>query len=109
MTYRVFEDTHGRVWQVWQVLPSYSERRRADRRTTPDRRARSRTSSPDRRELTDRRVGGSRRYLGLPQMAAGWLCFESRGEKRRLAPVPEHWERANERMLSALCNAAKGR
>jgi len=42
-------------------------------------------------------------------MAAGWLCFESQGEKRRLAPVPEHWEKANERMLAAFCNAAKGR
>src|SRR5687767_15736554 len=109
MTYRVFVDPRGRMWQVWQVLPSYSERRRADRRTAPDRRARSRASSPDRREGADRRVGGSRRYLGLPQMAAGWLGFESQGEKRRLAPVPEHWEKANEQMLAAFCNAAKER
>jgi hypothetical protein len=42
-------------------------------------------------------------------MAAGWLCFESQGEKRRLAPVPEHWEKANEQMLAAFCNAAKER
>ena len=50
-----------------------------------------------------------RRYLGVPQMAAGWLCFESNGEKRRLTPVPMNWENANERVLSAFCDSATGR
>lgn len=109
MSYRVFDDPRGRRWQVWRVTPAYSERRTADRRAGPERRVRVRADSPDRRELPDRRVGAARRYLGLPQMAAGWLCFESEGEKRRLAPVPENWERANERMLAAFCNSAKGR
>jgi hypothetical protein len=26
----------------------------------------------------------------------GWLCFESSGDKRRLAPVPDAWERARD-------------
>ena len=26
--------------------------------------------------------------------SGGWLCFESEGEKRRLTPVPDEWERA---------------
>jgi hypothetical protein len=50
-----------------------------------------------------------RRYLGVPQMAAGWLCFESEGEKRRLAPVPENWDNADERELAHFCASAKGR
>ena len=109
MTYRVFEDPHGRRWQVWQVLPSYSERRKSDRRTGPDRRARRRMSSVDRRARPDRRVKSMRRYLGVPQMASGWLCFESNGEKRRLTPVPVNWERADERALAAFCDSATGR
>jgi hypothetical protein len=50
-----------------------------------------------------------RRYLGVPHMAAGWLCFESQGEKRRLAPVPENWEKADERALVEFCASAMGR
>ena len=50
-----------------------------------------------------------RRYLGMPHMASGWLCFESNGEKRRLAPVPENWNRADEIELADFCDSAKGR
>ena len=25
-------------------------------------------------------------------LEAGWLCFECRGEKRRVVPIPEGWE-----------------
>ena len=109
MTYRVFEDPRGRQWQVWQVSPSYSERRKSERRAGADRRARTRASSTDRRARPDRRVQAMRRYLGMPSMAAGWLCFESRGEKRRLTPVPVNWENADERALVAFCDSATGR
>jgi hypothetical protein len=109
MTYRVFEDPRGRRWQVWQVSPSYSERRKNDRRTGLDRRARTRASSVDRRARPDRRVKSLRRYLGVPQMASGWLCFESNGEKRRLIPVPLNWENADERALAAFCDSATAR
>lgn len=31
----------------------------------------------------------------LPEpYAGGWLCFDSRGERRSLAPIPAHWRRA---------------
>ena len=37
----------------------------------------------------------------------GWLCFESdKGEKRRLAPVPEGWEKADNDHLWLWCRAA---
>jgi hypothetical protein len=66
-------------------------------------------SSAERRSIPDRRVKSMQRYLGAPQMAAGWLCFESDGEKRRLAPVPEHWDQADEDALARFCALAKGR
>ena len=38
-----------------------------------------------------------------PELAAGWLCFESRGEKRRILPTPEGWgEWDDERLAAAL-------
>lgn len=32
----------------------------------------------------------------------GWLCFESDTEKRRLAPVPEQWEKLDAGALGEL-------
>jgi hypothetical protein len=37
----------------------------------------------------------------------GWLTFESGDEKRRLAPVPEGWERLRPQRLELLCRVAK--
>lgn len=34
-----------------------------------------------------------------PQFAGGWLAFESPGERRRLAPVPETWAEADDGAL----------
>ena len=41
-----------------------------------------------------------------PEMAKGWLCFESAGEKRRLAPFPRSWEGLDDRDLPTLLAAA---
>ena len=38
---------------------------------------------------------------------AGWLTFESGEEKRRLAPVPEGWDRLRPERLELLCRVAK--
>lgn len=46
------------------------------------------------------------RFPGIPQLEAGWLCFESEGERKRLAPVPEAWESVDDMTLAALCNFA---
>jgi len=40
------------------------------------------------------------------QWANGWLAFKTRGEKRRLAPVPDDWLTADETRLEDLCTAA---
>lgn len=45
-------------------------------------------------------------YLA-PELAAGWVAFESeRGERRRLAPIPEGWYEADERGLLGLLERA---
>ena len=36
----------------------------------------------------------------------GWLAFESDGEKRRLAPVPDAWEELSANALEKLCREA---
>ena len=36
----------------------------------------------------------------------GWLTFESGEDKRRLAPVPEGWERLRPERLELLCRMA---
>lgn len=37
----------------------------------------------------------------------GWLCFECKEEKRRLAPVPEGWDRADDETIEQWCCTAK--
>lgn len=49
-------------------------------------------------------ASGSRLPGGLE---AGWLCFETGDEKRRLAPMPEAWEALADDALWALCGDAR--
>jgi len=105
--FRVFDDYLGRRWEVWQTNPLESDRRAQDRRTVPDRRRRRRTYAPDRRSESDRRAQPAARFPGVP-LERGWLCFEREDhrERKRLAPVPESWESADDMTLAALCNFA---
>ena len=41
-----------------------------------------------------------------PGMAAGWLCFENDGDKRRLAEPPETWKDATDEELCAMLGQA---
>ena len=41
-----------------------------------------------------------------PELAAGWLAFESQSEKRRLAPIPAEWTALSDEDLAALCAQA---
>jgi hypothetical protein len=41
------------------------------------------------------------------EYSQGWLCFESEGEKRRLAPVPAGWQEAGPDRLSTWLQAAR--
>ena len=111
MKYRAFDDYVGRHWEVWQTNPPRSDRRLTERRSNTDRRRVERTGAQerrheDRRGASERRAQAQLRFPGIPQLEAGWLCFESEGERKRLAPVPEAWENVDDMTLAALCNFA---
>lgn len=107
MTHRTFKDQHGKIWDVWQVYPSAAERRFSQRRVHEE----ERTDTTERRSGQDRRESESppshHRGPVAAEFAYGWLCFESAGEKRGLAPVPESWERADDETIEQWCYVAK--
>jgi hypothetical protein len=105
MAYRTFVDRDGAYWQAWDSQPSRPERRQTqiDRRVArlyPWRGAERRTG-PDRRIESQRRITMSQGY------STGWLTFESLFEKRRLLPIPPHWDEMSQAELRLLCERAK--
>jgi hypothetical protein len=86
------------------VHPSAAERRFVDRRTNKG----DLKGVGERRGGADRRSGvrKSPRASVAEEFAHGWLCFETVGEKRRLAPVPELWDRADDETLEQWCGVA---
>jgi hypothetical protein len=105
MGYRTFVDRDGSYWQVWDSQPTRMERRlrggdRRNHKPFPWNGAERRTGS-DRRTTSQRRITLSEGY------GAGWLTFESLGEKRRLIPTPSQWENLSQPELRALCEKAK--
>lgn len=105
MAHRMFSDGGGREWLVWDVIPQTADRR--DGATDPD----TERQDDGLTEL-DRRADGrgvqARAYAVLPSaLAEGWLCFESRDEKRRLGPIPDRWEDLPSEELLKLVNAAE--
>lgn len=91
MPHRTFTDTHGRPWDVWLVQPEHVERRRDVEASTP---------------IVERR---GRREFRVPlagKWVDGWLCFETKGEKRRLAPYPAEWMELPVTTLERLCLSA---
>lgn len=109
MPHRAFTDANGILWQVWEVIPQWAERR-----TGTSRRAGPAHPAADDRVVTPRRNADRRR--GLPDnfpriklgngLDGGWLAFESTRERRRLAPIPSGWDQANESELERLCRSA---
>ena len=50
----------------------------------------------------------ARGLVRLPeQYQQGWLCFESATEKRRLGPIPEHWQAASNEELRRMRDSAQ--
>jgi hypothetical protein len=105
LPYRTFMDSAGAEWQVWDIVPRMHERRSAeqlDRRVeiTP-------IAFADRRQPGIKRRGGSgglRRGYLRGSYAHGWLCFETREEKRRLSPIPTDWTTCSEEDLELYRN-----
>lgn len=104
MAQRLFQDDLGVMWQAWETIPSAAERRtRGERRRGsggPPAGGRERRVLADRRRRAEQRIPVSRGY------ERGWLTFESGAEKRRLVPVPLHWEELSDGALAELCALA---
>ncbi len=86
--------------------PNAAERRHTERRVRDE----------ERTDDTERRKGRERRKPITPVYHAplaaefkyGWLCFQTADEKRRLAPIPEAWEQADDETIEQWCCLAKG-
>jgi hypothetical protein len=105
MAYRTFVDRDGAYWQVWDSQPS-----KVERRTNANDRRRPKYftwGGKERRSGTDRRTVSQRRITLAEGYGAGWLTFESLTEKRRLIPIPSHWEDMAQSGLRDLCEKAR--
>jgi len=85
------------------VHPSSIERRKMERRTPVE----NAVYLIEQRVLGDRREITRSRGAVATEFSAGWLCFASDGEKRRLAPVPVNWMSANDSQVAEWCRIAK--
>ena len=100
MSLRAFTDSNGQQWEAYDVVPRSEERRRYDRRS-----GEVKVEVTDERRDTDRRVTVGRSEHITAK--AGWLCFESHDERRRLTPIPDDWTRCDEAKLEAYCREAR--
>jgi hypothetical protein len=99
MSLRTFTDANGRQWEAYAVIPRAEERRRYDRRS-----GETKADIADERRESDRRVTVGRSDYIVAK--AGWLCFDSDDERRRLMPIPDDWARCDEAQLAAYCSEA---
>ena len=94
MAHRTFTDRFGRLWDVWDVQPTMTDRRAA-RQGEP--------FPAERRKHPEMRPG-------LPvELRRGWLAFESKVERRRLAPIPAGWDQLPDTGLGELLDRATAR
>ncbi len=100
MAHREFLDAGGTQWTVWDVHPMA---------------AMSMLQSAALLDGSAAVPSGGRGDQGVSRaaneyveaaLAAGWLCFESTTEKRRLAPIPSGWETLPTDSLTFLCGRA---
>jgi hypothetical protein len=81
---REFTDKSGIPWRVWDVYPSPRVGGAAE------------SVSPADAPIVLRRFKS-------PELAEGWLCFESPTERRRVAPIPQGWETWDAFALETAC------
>src|SRR4051812_23139764 len=89
MPHRIYTDTQGHEWSVWDIHPEEVERqlRREGIAPTPQ-------------------VGARPRMAVSSDLMSGWLCFESADTKRRLMPIPPGWHQLSDAELEQLCATA---
>jgi hypothetical protein len=100
MAHRQFLDAAGVEWTVYDVHPRADERRVQQRRE----------SSGDVEGSADRRGEDRRATVGAirpPRLTRGWLCFETKGERRRLQPIPDRWHLLSDAELPSLLQQAR--
>ena len=90
MTHRKIKDGDGKSWDIWEVYPSAVEQRMSgEYPAAPS----ADGSNAERREVRIR----------VPSaLEQGWLAFQAGTERRRLAPIPENWNKLGEMALLAL-------
>jgi hypothetical protein len=76
------------------VQPEYAERRDAAATSAED------PPAVERRGRNEIRIPLSGNF------SHGWLCFETKGEKRRLTPFPDGWSELSDEGLERLCATA---
>jgi hypothetical protein len=81
---RAFVGNDGREWQVWDTRPT--------------------VTSPNVEASELDTVGGVPRIS--KKREGGWLTFTTTADRRRLSPIPEDWETADETGLQAMLAAA---
>jgi hypothetical protein len=100
--HRTFRDDIERLWNAWDVIPVWGERRRHERRV----RAAEPASRGDRRRR-DRRHLRAIRIALPPQLSQGWVAFECDEDRRRIAPIPSGWHELPEPELVHLWREAE--
>ena len=84
MALRGFVGDDGQDWQVWDTRPT--------------------VGSPNVESPPPGMVGEFPRFS--KKREAGWLTFTAAADRRRLSPIPEDWETADEMRLRAMLAAA---
>ena len=84
MALREFVGDDGQEWQVWETRPTIS--------------------SPNAERSAPTTVGEIPRLS--KKRERGWLTFKAAADRRRLSPVPDDWETADESSLRAMLAAA---
>lgn len=89
MAHRTFTDRAGRLWEVWEVHPTLTERRISSQPVLVERRRRDEPR------------------VSLPRpLRAGWLAFRCKSERRRIVPPPDLWEQLSDAELLDLLEEA---
>ncbi len=87
MPLREFSDNLGRIWQAWDTYP-----KGGGHLGLGESRFSTFVANTAKRE-------GREPTMVREQYAKGWLTFKRGSERRRLAQIPDGWERADEAAL----------
>lgn len=99
--HRTFRDDAERLWNAWDVIPVWGERRHNERRV------RAVEPSWGERRRRDRRHLRGIRIALPPQLSQGWVAFECDEDRRRVAPIPPGWHELPEQELVHLWREAE--